>query len=356
MNEPQLMMDLGEGAYCSGCILRDYCGEKDGPRACQPLFGHAAYGGVNVVHRVRPDFEDYFAEIGGPGFADVSARPSELPQFPLTTPRLCPRREFDGHLRRSFYAVGTDEAIISRRQVLGADEMREIVGLWSDQRLALMLFGKEQHLETIWPRRREIVNEIAECGYDFVAPPSYSALFNHPPSEAILNLKRSLLFYELLQDRGVPTAPRLAWLSEFDVQRAANWCEENPAVGFVVLDLAIKHQLEWERQLALLCRFDELTGRRLEYLIHGPHAERRLVELFVVLGERLRLTGSRATSRPRNSPSQYVNFTNEEEAVAYRSLLLAGSRNPETGPIVGLKGAISRANTQPANSPDRVAA
>jgi hypothetical protein len=324
-----MSLALGEGGYCRGCVLREVCGDRAGPRACQPIYGEAHYGGVNVVHPARHDFVDYFAEIGGAGFESIRAIPVALPPLRLTMPRIYPRREFDGELRGQFYALGADEAIMARRQVLGADEMREMTGLWSDQRLALMLYGKDVHLEQIWSRRHQIISEIAECGYDFVAPPSYSALINHPPSEALRNLKRSLHLFELLQEAGVPTAPRLAWLSEHDARRAARWCEENNVVQLVTLDLAIKHQTEWRRQLSLLRFFDLLTGQRLKFLIHGPQAESRLIELFSFLGDRLHLSGSRAISKPRVSAQEYVRFTREEEATAYRALFRASSMKVE---------------------------
>lgn len=324
--DPQLKLDdLGEGLYCGECSVRTVCPYKTGGRACQDLYGEPRYGGVNVVHPARHDFDEHFSEIDGPGFESVKAVPVDLPTLPRFTPRLYPRREFDGVLHGKFYGVGPDEAIIGRRKVLGADDMREIVGLWSDQGLALMLFGKDQHLERIWPRRHNVVEEIAECGYDFVGPPSYSALINHPPSEGLRNLKRSLHFFELLQEAGVPTAPRLAWLSRPDARRSAQWCVNNPAVNLVTLDLAIKDQAEWRRQIELLRYFDDATGRRLKYFIHGPQAESRLIELFSIIGDRLHLSGSRAISKPRDSAHDYVRFTEEEEAAVYRAMLTASS-------------------------------
>lgn len=328
--DPQLTLgDIGPGVYCGGCPASTVCPYKDRARACQDLFGEPRYGGVNVVHPSRHDFVAQFAEVGGAAFEPIKAMPVELPTFPRFTPRLYPRRELEGELRGKFYAIGADEAIIGRRQVLGTDEMREMMGLWSDQGLALMLFGKDKHLEEIWPRRHKIVEEIAECDYDFVGPPSYSALINHPPSEALRNLKRSLHFFALLQEAGVPTAPRLAWLSKADVHRAARWCENNPAVELIALDLAIKHQAEWRRQVQLLRYFDEATGRRLRYLIHGPSAEGRLVELFSFMGRRLHLTGSRAISRPRESRLDFVRFAQEEEAIALRAMLAACTSTDE---------------------------
>lgn len=324
--DPQLTLgDFGEGIYCGDCPARALCPYKAGPRACQDLYGEPRYGGVNVVHPARHDFAEHFTEIDGAGFETVEAIPIELPSLPRFTPRLYPRREFDSLLHGKFYAVGADEAVIGRRQVLGADELREMVGLWSNQGLALMLFGKDQHLEKIWPRRYKIVEEIAECDYDFVGPPSYSALINHPPSEALRNLKRSLHLFELLQEAGVPTAPRLGWLSEADARRAAGWCDDNPTVGLITLDLAIKHQAEWRRQVLLLRFFDDATGHRMRYFIHGPNAEGRLVELFSFLGDRLYLTGSRAISRPRDCAQDFVRFAEEEEAVVFRAMLAAFS-------------------------------
>jgi len=350
----QLAIELGEGPYCSDCPIRSDCGYKAGPRACQPIYGEPRYGGVNVIHPLRPDLRDYFDEVNGPRF-DVVARPSQLPSLSLTLPRIYPRRELNGYLRRGFYAVGADEAIIKRRQVLSADELREITGLWSDQLVALVLFGKDSHLEQVWARRRKIVSEISECGYDFVTPPSYSALINHPPSENMLNLKRSFAFFELLQDEGVPTAPRLAWVSDHDVDRAAQWCGRNEHVSLVVLDLAIKHRLEWRRQLRLLSRFDQLTGQRLKYLVHGPQVENRLIEIFSVLGRRAHISGSRAISRPREHPRDVDRFAAEEEAAAYRALLQVSEDSscsrPRRAPMLPRQ--ISRAELR---APDKIAA
>lgn len=324
MRKGQMTFDLGEGSYCRDCIVRDACGDATTARACQPFFGEPRFGGVNVVHPDRHDFAAYFAEVGGPRFDEIRAAPVDLSPFPLMTPRVYPRRELAGHLHRPFYAVGADEAIFGRRYVLPANELREILDLWANQRLALMLYGKDEQLEGIWGRRRELVSQISEADYDFVSPPSFSVLVNHPPSEGLRNLKRSLLFFELLQEHGVPTAPRFAWLSEYDVDRAAQWCEANPDVRLLTLDLAIKHRAEWQRQIRLLWRFDQLTGQRLTFLIHGPAAESRLIELFGIMGSRLRLTGSRAISRPRSSQLDFVRFASEEEAVALRAMLQAG--------------------------------
>lgn len=329
MTPVQLSMNVGSGPYCDGCVLREPCGQADTPRACQPIFGDPRYGGLNVLHFAHDYLGHYFEEVRGPEFDDVRVAPGgAILDFPLTTPRLYPLGSLRGLLNGRFYAIGADKAIFERRDMLRADDLREIVDIWGNQRLALMLYGKDPHMEELWRRRRRLVPEIAEAEYDFVSPPSFSARINHPPPEYLFNVKRSLIFFELLQEHGVPSAPRLAFLSEHDVRRGAAWCNSQEALDLITLDLAIKDHGEWPRQLALLRLFDALTGERLTYLVHGPAAPSRVLAIFAVLGSRVRLTGTRAISRPWQSPSDFVAYTQAEEALAYRALMHVES-NPE---------------------------
>jgi hypothetical protein len=321
-------MDVGAGPYCAGCVLRGPCGQADTPRACQPIFGDPRYGGLNVLHFAHDYLDHYFAEVRGPEFGDVRVAPRVAPlDFPLTMPRLYPLSSLQGLLSGRFYAVGADKALFERKEILRADDLREIVDIWGNQGLALMLYGKDPHMEELWRRRHSVVPEIAAAEYDFVSPPSFSARINHPPPEYLFNVKRSLIFFELLQEHGVPTAPRLAFLSEHDVRRAAAWCDEQEALDLITMDLAIKVHGEWQRQLELLRLFDALTGKRLTYLIHGPAAPGRVLAIFAVLGSRVRLTGTRAISRPWQSPSDFAAYARAEEALAYRALMQVES-NP----------------------------
>jgi hypothetical protein len=213
-------------------------------------------------------------------------------------PRVRARRALRGHLNRDFYAVGPDQVVVGRRSVLAADDLREILDLRPEQRLALTLFGADPTMEILWAQRRRIVDEIAQAGYDLVAPPSFSARINHPPAEFIYNLKRSFVYFSMLQWAGAPAVPRLAWLCDADVDRVAIWCGTQSHLRMVALDMAVKQQQEWIRQVGLLRRFDLITGGRLRVLIHGPAVGHRLEELFGFLGDRVHLTGSGAIARP----------------------------------------------------------
>jgi hypothetical protein len=168
--------------------------------------------------------------------------------------------------------VGPDQVVARRRRALAADDLREILDLRADQRIALTLFGADLLMELLWAGRRRIVSQVAEAGYDLVAAPSFSARISHPPAEFLFNLERSLVFFSMLQWAGVPSLPRVAWLCEADVDRLARWSVSRAHLTHVALDLAVKRPEEWRRQVALLGRFDSLTGARLGFLVHGPSA------------------------------------------------------------------------------------
>ena len=330
MTEAQLSLELPPGPYCEGCLLAGPCGRMGTADACQPLFGNPRYGGLNVMHPDRHDLAAYFAEVRGPGFEDVCVKPDPaVPEFPLRTPRIYPLASLRGHLPGGFYAIGADKAIIEPGLVRGADELREVLDIWGNQKLALMLFGKDPHMEELWRRRHQLVPEIAAADYDFVAPPSFSARSNHPPPEYVLNAKRSLIFFEMLQEHGVPSAPRLAWLCDHDVRRVARWCNSQKNLWIVTLDLAIKSHPEWRRQLDLLRLFDQITDNRLTFLIHGPQALSRLTGLFTILGSRLRLTGTRAIARHHRSPADFAAQARSEEEIARATLMQV---NPVVAP------------------------
>jgi hypothetical protein len=177
--------------------------------------------------------------------------------------------------------------------------MRDMIGLRPEQKLGLILFGKDRTLERIWRRRFLLVDEIARAGYDFGAPPSYSNYRNRPRPECLFNLKRSFAFLDLMVRRGVPTIPRLSWNVEPDVYRVAAWVEKNPSVHTVALDLPSSSRRHWDHEMRLLALFDVITGRRLTYFVHGPGNVRRCVDLYTAIdSERVKVSTTRAVARP----------------------------------------------------------
>jgi hypothetical protein len=332
LSDDQLRFVLGDAACCPGCPINKACPAAFTPAACHPDPNAHGRGGLEVIHPRSPDLQARLNEVGGISFEDIKPRPVPPINLPLTTPRVWIRRALHEQLDHlNALAIGADQTIL-RRLPYYADDVREFLGLWTTQLLVLVLFGKDFEQERMWARRHEFVHMIAEANFDWVLPPSYSFWTDRPWTEIYINLKRSLIFFSLLQSAGVKTAPRFAWLLREDVARAARWFQSNPHVESICLDLAIKGA-EFRGQLALLAEFDALTEHRLTYFIHGPDAEARLLPLFALLGNRLHLTGARAISRPPEGLT-FSELAEDEWGRAQHSLDLAVAQSrvlKETG-------------------------
>jgi hypothetical protein len=260
---------------------------------------------VNVLHPNNPETWDYFTEVGGPGFDDIVARDQLHIRLPPFAHRIRPESALRGQLRDPLYLLGPEA--ITRHHVLDRPRLDAITGLADKQRIGLILFGKDDLLETIWYRRFQLIPQIAAAGYDFCVPPSYSNYWRRPRPEYLYNIKRSLDFFQLLQIHGVPAIPRLAWLIGHDVDRCAAWVAANPSVSLIALDYSDSSPGGWRRALLLLRRFDRLTGQKLRYLIHGPSVTHRYLDLYRLLGlDRVHLTNSRAMARPATRGMPYA--------------------------------------------------
>lgn len=295
MFDRQPRFPLGPGPLCGSCSLLATCGAAHLPEACRPDWGDPERGGVNALHPKDPDTWAHLAEIGGAEFDDIVARPQAAIALPAFGHRIRRRRILRDQLSDPFYYVGP--GVLNGPSPLTCTDLRELIGLSADQRVGVVLFGKDKRLERLWEWRLVHVPLIADAGYALWVPPSYSNYLDRPRTEFLVNAKRSLTYFALLQRHGVPTMPRIAWIIEYDARRFARWVNANPAVEWVALDLARTTIPGWQRELRLLAIFDRLTDRRLSYLVHGPAVQHRCVDLYRLIGtSRMHLTNAHAAS------------------------------------------------------------
>jgi hypothetical protein len=219
------------------------------------------------------------ATAGGPSLERFVARPIEVPPLSDYLPQLRNRSEHRGFLSDPFYGVCL-KAVVSSRGVKSAASLRALTGLASHQKLALLLFGHDRHLETLWKWRYDLVPLIAAAGYDLIVAPSYSAWEQRPRPQFLFNVARSFWIFDALQRAGAPTIPRVTWLIEHDVGRAADWINRNPAVQWIALDWMTYKARIPDEQLAGLAELDRLTDHRLRFLINGPTHFERCAEVF----------------------------------------------------------------------------
>ena len=292
-----------EGRWCDACPVRGLCASMATARACPEwpvdrasVPFHAAFGyGL-----------DRLAAVNGADLTDVVALEQRLPTIGAYVPQIRVRSAFKGKLSpRRAYGVRLDQVL--RRRVRTAAETREFCGVPEEAALILFCFAEDSVLESLWDDTAAYT-AVARGGWDAITAPSYSLWFDRPRSMHFHSLKRSFDGFGALQQLGATAVPRVAFVDQRDVERQAAWCNANPAVQMVSLDLmTCRLDRDWDENTSLLALFDQHTSHRLHFLINGTRAFRRIRALFELLGPD-RLTVSDATAAP--PPGAVVDFEN----------------------------------------------
>jgi len=279
------------GCHCDSCPWWDLCGSALTEDACPELPGLRNFGGEHALHPLHPDLPLWMAAIDGPAYETVVADPVEPPLLGQFLPQLKNLKFQSRRLRGPAYAVRV-RVILRENRIVSAAEVRESVGLADGQLLVALLFDRDDRLERLWAQ--PMVEALANAGYDVVTAPSYSTWTPRPRVEFLVNAKRSLVYFRALQDLHAPAVPRFAWNSDHDARRAARWLAANPKVTTVALDLSTyEHTRSWQHQLRGLAILDLMTGHRLRYIVNGPTAEGRCLDVFrVVSPDRVTITNN----------------------------------------------------------------
>lgn len=306
MDQPPRLFDPLVGTLCGDCPWFEVCGAANSEYACRSIARTVEECGPSVLHPSDPAAGQYLSSVGGPGFDTITAEPVMVLDLPGYLPQIRTRSALAGALEEPVYAVRADVVIGRRTHVLTAADLKTRIGLGPTQKLVLLLFGKDGVLERLWNDSLALVPQIATAGYDLVVAPSYSTWTPRPRTEHLYNLKRSLIFFQALQQLGASAAPRLAWVTEHDIRRSAAWVLTNPTVELVGLDwMTYRADPDWQGQMEGLALLDRLTGRRLRYLINGPTTSSRYADIFTEVGRgRVCLTSSTLAPPPPEGDHQ----------------------------------------------------
>ena len=287
--------------------------------ACPEEYSPHMPGGDVVSHPRKPGTIKELLELGGPEFDDIIALATPALELPPYTPQPRHRRSLRGYLTEDVYILWAT-AVVKKKRVIPADELRDSLSLESQQRLVLLLFDRDRLLEQMWERGAPLIVELAAAGYDAIISPSFSTYTPRPHTDFMINAKRSLIYFSALQKAGAHVIPRAAWIGSHDARRFAAWAQENPAVEMFAIDLSTYRLAgDWQAQLEGLDLFDSETGRRISYLINGVTTERRCTQLLELLGpDRLHITN--ATTQAR-IPTRRLRSTGDQTGATFKARL-----------------------------------
>lgn len=285
---------FSQSTVCPSCPLLARCPAVMTDHACVGL--EEVTGGPAVSHPDKPGSLEELTALGGPGYEDIVPLPVPRLRARLYIPQPRAERAFCGYLPEDLYILRARD-VLRRGGILTAAAMRDRLGLEPRVRLVLILFDKDEILERIWGQGMRLVEQFAHAGYEAIAAPSFSTYTPRPHTEFMINVKRSLLYFRLLQATGAQAIPRLAWIVSGNARDLGSWAKAHPEVETFALDLSTyRGEKDWLSQLQGLEIFDAITGGHASYLINGPTVEPRYQQLFEIV-EPGRLAITNATSQ-----------------------------------------------------------
>jgi hypothetical protein len=240
--------------------------------------------GYETVGEDSPDFDKWIAEVRWVDINDVNAKDIALPTLPRYIPIIpSGSRQLFTDYRPPMVAVKLGD-VVSTEKLLVADCLETRFGIPLGTKVILLCYGKDRLIENLWPRRHEIFSKLASLGFAGVAAVNYSVWDSQPHSERLINIKKSLLTYEDLQNIGIPAIPHIYWYGRVNLNAWLRWLDNNPTVGVIAINMqTLRKQQDWERALNDLRYFVTNLKRPIHFLITGPQTPLRVAEIKSVL-------------------------------------------------------------------------
>lgn len=238
--------------------------------------------GYQVFCENNPIYASWLADIGGVDFGDIVPLPTPdlyLPPYIPTIPKAGGKRIISEGCP-PFVSVSLGDVVSKKHHFLPVS-LRERFGIPPEVKILLQAYGKDALIESIWPKREDFYIAIGKLGFDLITGINYSVWHEQPHAERLINVKRSLVTFSEMQRHGLPAIPHMYWSGRRDLERWAEWLNNNPQVGIVATDLQTErtHKV-WDTSVEeLSLYFVPLLKREIHFLVTGASTIDRVAEV-----------------------------------------------------------------------------
>jgi len=273
MNNGQLALFFEcEDARRAARLMGNESDFRGGCVAGQPWCGQNRCPDEATQSPCHPRIGEFIAEIGGLGLSDIRAMRVSLPSLPPIIPQISPDPAWCPPSSTYTYATSLRHYLSAKRFQAPTD-VRKRLHLPAHAKLVLLCFEKDSYLENAWTKQFEadVYGKIARAGFDLVTAFDFSIYTQHPRLEHRINIKRSLLTFQRLQQAGAPAIPYVTAFDDSDLDIWANWLDDNREVTMIAVNLQTLKQQPGARQEAIdmLLGLTDRVGRPLACLVAG---------------------------------------------------------------------------------------
>lgn len=284
---------------CADCLVSDFIEENDS--SCKNL----EKSNYEVIECGTQKSIEFINDCRGILFTNISALPVQVPQLP----RFIPTVKKGSHYMLSQsplpWVAITLADVVSPKELVVAKNIRQRIGVPAETKLLLLCYASDSLIEKIWKERDRILPQLACIDVDLMTAIDYSVFWDQPHLERLVNMKRSLVTFDIFQQLGTPAIPHLYWSSKKDIERWAEWLRLNPSVTHVAMYWGLfKDPVSWRKQVKFLEYFNQMIDRPITQLISGPSTLEKINDLLAISPQLVITSGS-----PARAASNKLKFT-----------------------------------------------
>lgn len=244
-----------------------------------------ADNGYETVGENSLDRDDWEMDVRGMQLDDVVARDTVELNLPHYIPNVPRGSEALYEDYAPEYVTVNLGKIVSPIKLKVAANLNDALGLPPSTKVIIQCYGKDRLIENIWPNRMEVLRELAQLRPYAITSVNYSIWDSQNHFEQLMNIKRGLLTFEMMQDIGMPAILHIYWTGLESLRTWAKWIGANPAIETVAINLqTLRKPDDWNKAMAELWYFTSIVPRQLHYLITGPITVDRIREVKAILG------------------------------------------------------------------------
>ena len=244
-----------------------------------------ANNGYETIGENSIDRDDWEMDIRGMQLDDVVARDIVEPYLPHYIPNVPRGNQALYNDYAPEYVTVNIGKIVSPVKLKVATSLNEALGLPPSTKVIIQCYGKDRLIENIWPNREEVLRELYRLKPYAITSVNYSIWDSQNHFEQLMNIKRGLLTFEMMQDIGLPAILHIYWTGLETLRTWAKWIADNPSVNTVAINLqTLRKKEDWDKAMAELRYFTSIVPRQLHYLITGPITVDRIKEVKSIFG------------------------------------------------------------------------
>ena len=269
---------LERPAYCEECFARRICGDAYTAQAC-PEQSDGRTG-----RPANPNTLGRMLYLGGLDLTDIVVKyPTPKISLPPYVTTIEPRGVGKG-LSLKFAAVTLKDGYSASGSARKATTLRRRTGVPDETTLLLLCTGTDELVASAIDRGSQaLVDATANGGFNIVSGIGTSFYRASNPMERLLSIKEGLLSFALMQSRGIPSFPMLAFSTMADIERLAEWLHLNPLVRLVGVDMQDNRWSTDKRFFAEAFReLVRLSPSDLHWIVKGPSSRNWIRRLFMI--------------------------------------------------------------------------